>query len=482
PFKATKTKSNIITGGAIVAQGTCHFYDHNHQPPPSTTGNVSSSRSRSRKSAMAASAGGKTLTSSSSAAPNSFDMSTGFPPKPSLKPDQLRYCGQALKFFKAKQTDQYSIIEKEFAILQDQRMRASEVNSSCSVAKLHVNCRKNRYSDVVPFDANRVILDPCKDHRSSAMGYINASFIKAEVNPSESVSRFIATQGPLPETFEDFWEMVLQSHCPAIVMLTRLVDHHRLQLVVSWKLKECKVLHGTGFQFTDPEVWRLFSSRGWSKIVWQYMYSHEKNSYDGQFTSAAPSGGELRRASNNRFLAMNKHQNLEGWAELNDPYSVCQKRQTWDAEFRLLCGEYDLASSIVSMFTFWEFLSVDPPLPVLHIQYPEWPDHGVPYDTLAVRDIFRRLCHLPSSKGPIAVHCSAGIGRTGTYCAIHNTIQRILVGDMSALDLVKTISTFRSQRMGMVQTLDQYIFCYEAIIDELEDLVSGSDIQGSLKW
>ncbi|MCO5612282.1 hypothetical protein L7F22_066547 [Adiantum nelumboides] len=111
------------------------------------------------------------------------------------------------------------------------------------------------------------------------------------------------------------------------------------------------------------------------------------------------------------------------------------------------------------------------PIPVLHMQL-DWPDYGIPSSTASVREMVRTLYKVPSNFGPFVVHCSAGIGRTGTYCTIDHTLRRILFGDMTAVDIECTVRRFRQQRLGMVQTREQYAFCYTAVITELQDLLS----------
>ncbi|GJY25917.1 protein-tyrosine-phosphatase PTP1 [Tanacetum coccineum] len=277
---------------------------------------------------------------------------------------------------------------------KDNVISLTELNRRSSVANLKVNASKNRYERVIPFDANRVNIDPTENH-SSGLAYINASFITAEANPpDQTVSRFIATQGPLPTTYEDFWKMVLQYHCPAVVMLTRLVDPPEDDM-------------GNG----DIMCGDYFQGENGVRII----------------------GGNIHTVTR-KFIKTNS-----------------------SLELRHL--EVNYAESH------------DPPRPVLHIFFPDWPDNGAPRETLAVREIYRRLNNMPSSQVPVVVHCSAGVGRTGTYCVIHNTLQRILVGDMTALELYETVTTFKSQRRGMVQSEEQYIFCFKAIIEELEELV-----------
>ncbi|XP_043713351.1 protein-tyrosine-phosphatase PTP1 [Telopea speciosissima] len=337
---------------------------------------------------MAAASAGKSPTkTSSSSPPNPFHFPPDPPPKLCLSPDQLRYCSEALSHLKEKRRMPEKI-SQEFELLQANRIKKTDMSKSCRAAIDHTNREKNRYLDVLPFDQNRVLLNSSEDRRSSGRDYINASFITA--SSTESISRFIATQGPLPHTFEDFWEMVIQHHCPVIVMLTRLVDNY--------KMVKC----GDYFQAEDGP--REFGN---ISIVTKWI---------------------------------------------NDDTSL-----------------------VLRQLEVKHIESEELPWSVLHIQYPEWPDHGVPGDTLSVRAILKRIYHVPPNLGPIVVHCSAGIGRTGAFCTILNTIQRILAGDMSALNLVNTITIFRTQRNGMVQTSDQYRFCYDAIIDELEDLISESN-------
>ncbi|KAG6751131.1 hypothetical protein POTOM_045649 [Populus tomentosa] len=332
----------------------------------------------------ASSSGSSPPISTISSLPKRFEFSPDPPPKISLSTDQYQHCSEALHFFKKKLRTPERIAQ-EFAHLQASRITPSQMARSCKVALDGVNVNKNRYLDVVPFDQNRVVLNPCKDYRPFARGYINASLITTS---SDNISQFIATQGPLPHTFEDFWEMIIQHHCPVIVMLTRLVDNY--------KTVKC----GDYFQAEDGP--RDFGN---ISIVTKWI-----------------------KTTDSSLLLRN----------LKVGYKEAEEQ----------------------------------PMNVLHIQYPEWPDHGVPNDTIVVREIFKRVYNVPPSLDPIVVHCSAGIGRTGTYCTIHNTVQRILAGDMSALDIANTVTTFRSQRIGMVQTMEQYFFCYEAIIDELEDLIS----------
>ncbi|KAF7140190.1 hypothetical protein RHSIM_Rhsim06G0099300 [Rhododendron simsii] len=365
--------------------------------------------------------------SSTSAEPFNFSADSLLP-LPSLSPDQLRRCTDAVKAFKDKLL-MPGAIAKEFSILQNNRMSSSDMRSRCSVALDSVNSDKNRYTDVIPFDKNRVVLNPCKDYRPSARGYINASFI--ETSSAESISRFIATQGPMPCTFEDFWEMIIQYRCPVILMLTRLVDNYRLS-VPYYRFLEGKHSYSGGKERVPVVIGTSFLE--------------------------FPSTGTRKRVS--MVKCGDYFQAEDGPREFGNICIVTKWIRTTDTALVLRHLEVNYKES------------EELPLSVLHIQYPEWPDHGVPKNTLAVRDILKRTYSVPPTLGPIVVHCSAGIGRTGTYCVIHNTIQRVLVGDMSALDLINTVTMFRSQRIGMVQTLDQYIFCYKAIVDELEDFIS----------
>ncbi|XP_041374143.1 receptor-type tyrosine-protein phosphatase delta-like [Gigantopelta aegis] len=89
-----------------------------------------------------------------------------------------------------------------------------------------------------------------------------------------------------------------------------------------------------------------------------------------------------------------------------------------------------------------------------HYHFTSWPDHGVP-NVLDLLDFLWKTRDTPRPRpGPVLVHCSAGIGRTGTYIALH-----ILIDEMNAtgqLNILQTITKMRHQRKNMIQTKEQY--------------------------
>ncbi|KAG0409789.1 hypothetical protein HPB47_013098 [Ixodes persulcatus] len=114
------------------------------------------------------------------------------------------------------------------------------------------------------------------------------------------------------------------------------------------------------------------------------------------------------------------------------------------------------------------------PRSVFHYHFTAWPDHGVPSDPGCVlnflHDVNQRQESIPDS-GPIVVHCSAGIGRTGTFIVIDMIVDLIKKQGLACeIDIQRTIQMVRTQRSGMVQTEAQYKFVYLAVEHYIETL------------
>ncbi|XP_028402750.1 receptor-type tyrosine-protein phosphatase S-like [Dendronephthya gigantea] len=103
---------------------------------------------------------------------------------------------------------------------------------------------------------------------------------------------------------------------------------------------------------------------------------------------------------------------------------------------------------------------------IVQYHFISWPDHGVPkYPTklLAFRHRFRAL-HTVSTR-PIVVHCSAGVGRTGTFIALDITLLRVNTLQENTINIHDAVKELRNERVNMVQTLEQYVFLHDAVLE-----------------
>nr|XP_015306111.1 PREDICTED: tyrosine-protein phosphatase non-receptor type 13 isoform X7 [Macaca fascicularis] len=237
----------------------------------------------------------------------------------------------------------------------------------CLIGQTKENRRKNRYKNILPYDATRV---PLGDEG----GYINASFIKIPVGKEEFV--YIACQGPLPSTVGDFWQMIWEQKSTVIAMMTQEVEGEKIK---------CQ--------------------RYWPNIL-----------------------GKTTMVSNRLRLALVRMQQLKGFVVRAMTLEDIQTREVRH---------------------------------ISHLNFTAWPDHDTPSQPDDLLTFISYMRHIHRS-GPVITHCSAGIGRSGTLICI-DVVLGLISQDLD-FDISDLVRCMRLQRHGMVQTEDQYIFCYQVIL------------------
>ncbi|XP_034744830.1 receptor-type tyrosine-protein phosphatase F isoform X17 [Etheostoma cragini] len=261
-------------------------------------------------------------------------------------------------------------MELEFKRLANSKAHTSRFIS----ANLPCNKFKNRLVNIMPFESTRVCLQPIRGVEGS--DYINASCIDGY----RQQKAYLATQGPLAETTEDFWRMLWEHNSTIVVMLTKLREMGREKCHQYWPAER--------------------SAR--------YQY----------------------------FV-------VDPMAEYNMPQYILREFKVTDAR--------DGQSRTIRQF-----------------QFTDWPEQGVPKTGEGFIDFIGQV-HKTKEQfgqdGPITIHCSAGVGRTGVFITLSIVLERMRYEGV--VDLFQTVKTLRTQRPAMVQTEDQYQLCYRAALEYL---------------
>uniref|UniRef100_A0A673SPH7 Protein tyrosine phosphatase non-receptor type 20 n=1 Tax=Suricata suricatta TaxID=37032 RepID=A0A673SPH7_SURSU len=157
------------------------------------------------------------------------------------------------------------------------------------------------------------------------------------------------------------------------------------------------------------------------------------------------SEGELAQLAHVRPLVFNFHEQ----STIKDCFKVLEKK----------VAEYEILQEFMTGTSHF----------VKHLQFINWPDHGTPASVDGFIKYVRyvRKSHLT---GPVLVHCSAGVGRTGVFMCVD--VVFCAIEKNFPFNIKNIVSQMREQRYGMVQTKEQYCFCYKVVLEVLKKLLT----------
>ncbi|CAH8548826.1 unnamed protein product [Schistosoma haematobium] len=273
-----------------------------------------------------------------------------------------------------------------------------------NVSRLSENSIKNRYRDISPYDQTRVIL------KQGSGDYINASFVNMEFPKCGVNLRYIAAQGPLPNTYGDFWQMCWEQQVCLIVMLTAISERGRLFLLTISQAK-C------------------------------HQYWPDLNHTVNFSVSSSPRISQSRSSTDLQLKTV-------------------REEIITDIAYR----EFDISQIPSHRASLQSVLRKQTETRrISQLQYISWPDHGVPNDTDQLISFVEQVQRIRGkNQTPIVVHCSAGIGRTGVLIAIETSINLMECNyPVKPLELVQRM---REHRAMLIQTTGQFQFVCETIL------------------